>query len=31
VSGRTAMVVFGDTRLRVSVVNEILGKKGQVA
>lgn len=27
VSGRTAMVVFGDTRLRVSVVNEILGKR----
>lgn len=28
VSGRTALVVFGDTRLRVSVVNEILGKMG---
>ncbi len=26
VSGRTALVVFGDTRLRVSIVNEILGK-----
>ena len=26
VSGRTAMVVFGDTRLRASIVNEILGK-----
>lgn len=27
VSGRTALVVFGDTRLRVSIVNEILGKE----
>ena len=27
VSGRTALVVFGDTRLRASIVNEILGKK----
>lgn len=26
VSGRTALVVFGDTRLRASIVNEILGK-----
>lgn len=26
VSGRTALVVFGDTRLRASVVNEILGE-----
>ena len=25
VSGRTALVVFGDTRLRASIVNEILG------
>ena len=27
VSGRTALVVFGDTRLRASIVNEILGKR----
>lgn len=27
VSGRTALVVLGDTRLRVSIVNEILGKR----
>jgi len=27
VSGRTALVVFGETKLRVSIVNEILGKK----
>lgn len=26
VSGRTALVVFGDTRLRASIVNEILGE-----
>ena len=26
VSGRTALVVLGDTRLRVSIVNEILGE-----
>lgn len=31
VSGRTALVVFGDTRLRVSIVNEILGKSRLVA
>ena len=28
VSGRTALVVYGDTRLRASIVNEILGKEG---
>ena len=27
VSGRTALVVFGETRLRVSLANEILGKR----
>jgi len=27
VSGRTALVVFGETKLRVSIVNEILGEK----
>ena len=26
VSGRTALVVFGDTKLRASIVNEILGE-----
>ncbi len=26
VSGRTALVVFGDTKLRVTIANEILGK-----
>ena len=26
VSGRTALVVFGETKLRASIVNEILGK-----
>ena len=28
VSGRTALVVYGETRLRASIVNEILGKAG---
>lgn len=27
VSGRTALVVFGDAKLRVSIANEVLGKK----
>ena len=27
VSGRTALVVFGDTKVRVTIANEILGKE----
>lgn len=30
VSGRTALVVFGETKLRVSIVNEILGEQDEV-
>lgn len=30
VSGRTALVVFGETKLRVSIVNEILGEQAEV-
>lgn len=30
VSGRTALVVFGETKLRVSIVNEILGEHDEV-
>ena len=31
VSGRTALVVFGDTKLRASIVNEILGQSTQIS
>ena len=30
VSGRTALVVFGETRLKASIVNEILGERERV-
>lgn len=31
VSGRTALVVFGDTKLRVSIANEVLGEGERAA